>query len=257
MRSTRLASRLETPAAMVKRLAATYINKTETLKAMLTEAQTKIINLVLVDDHKIIRDGIKAFLREDDINIVGEASNGKELLALVAEQQPDVVLMDMNMPEMDGLEATKALKAQLPDTKILILSMLDHEKYVNQILEAGAAGYALKNIGKDELINGIRLVANGQQFLSTDVALAFLKKLVHSNPVTVFHTQEKKPSDLSAREIEVLKLIAEGMTNAEIADKLFTSKRTIESHRQNIIEKAQVKNTAALIKYALNNGIID
>jgi len=226
---------------------------------MLEEVATKVINLILVDDHKIIRDGIKAFLKDDDINIMGEAANGNELLELLNEQQPDVILMDINMPEMNGLDATKAIKAQFPEIRVIILSMLDHEKYVQQMLDAGASGYALKNIGKDELINGIRLVANGQQFLSTDVALAFLKKLVHGGNGISFMAQpaEKKQTDLSAREIEVLKLIAEGLTNAEIADKLFTSKRTIESHRQNIIEKTQVKNTAALIKYALNNGIID
>lgn len=226
---------------------------------MFTELKTKTIDIILVDDHKIIRDGIKAFLKEEEINIVGEAANGRELLELLTETKPDVVLMDINMPEMDGLEATKALKAQFPEVKILILSMLDHEKYVQQMLDSGASGYALKNVGKEELVNGIKQVYEGQMFISTDVALSFLKKLVHGGSTTNFSlpSTEKKPSDLSAREIEVLKLIAEGMTNAEIADKLFTSKRTIESHRQNIIEKTQVKNTAALIKYALNNGIIE
>ncbi len=225
---------------------------------MFVETTTKTINLVLVDDHKIIRDGIKAFLREDDINIVGEAANGKELLELLAETQADVVLMDVNMPEMDGFEATRAIKEQFPEIKILILSMLDHEKYVQQMINAGAMGYALKNIGKEELLHAIRLVADGHKFISTDVAFSFLHKLqTNSNGGTAWQAPEKKPTDLSAREIEVLKLIAEGMTNAEIADKLFTSKRTIESHRQNIIEKTNVKNTAALIKYALNNGIID
>jgi DNA-binding NarL/FixJ family response regulator len=223
---------------------------------MLLETTTKTINLVLVDDHKIIRDGIKAFLKEDDINIVGEASNGRELLAMLEETKPDVVLLDINMPEMDGYEATKAIKEQHPDVKVLVLSMLDHEKYVQQMFDAGALGYTLKNIGQEELVHAIRMVADGQKFISTDVALAFLNKLRNILPASAWQHHEKRPTDLSAREIEVLKLIAEGMTNAEIADKLFTSKRTIESHRQNIIEKTQVKNTAALIKYALNNGLI-
>src|SRR6476620_4611992 len=134
-------------------------------RTMLEEVATKVINLILVDDHKIIRDGIKAFLKDDDINIMGEAANGNELLELLNEQQPDVILMDINMPEMNGLDATKAIKAQFPEIRVIILSMLDHEKYVQQMLDAGASGYALKNIGKDELINGIRLVANGQQFM--------------------------------------------------------------------------------------------
>jgi DNA-binding NarL/FixJ family response regulator len=218
-----------------------------------------MVNIILADDHKIIRDGIKAFLREDsEMNVIGEASNGNELLETLNTMKPDVVLMDINMPEMDGFEATKAIKEQYPDIKVLVLSMLDHEKYVQKMMDAGAMGYTLKNTGKDELLYAIKMVADGHKFISTDVALSFLNKLQNSTPAVLFNqpAAEKKPSDLSAREIEVLKLIAEGMTNAEIADKLFTSKRTIESHRQNIIEKAQVKNTAALIKYALTHGII-
>ena len=224
---------------------------------MMLETPSKTINLMLVDDHKIIRDGIKSFLKGDEIQIVGEASNGRELLEMLTETQPDVVLLDINMPEMDGLEATKLIKAQYPEVKVLVLSMLDHEKYVQQVFDAGAMGYTLKNIGKDELIHAIRMVANGNRFIGTDVAFAFLNKLRNILPAPANQPYEKKPTDLSAREIEVLKLIAEGMTNAEIADKLFTSKRTIESHRQNIIEKTQVKNTAALIKYALNTGLIN
>jgi DNA-binding NarL/FixJ family response regulator len=217
-----------------------------------------MVNIILADDHKIIRDGIKAFLRDDsEIKVVGEASNGNELLQTLNEVKPDVVLMDINMPEMDGFEATKAIKAQFPDVKVLILSMLDHEKYVQKMMDAGAMGYTLKNTGKDELLYAIKMVAEGNKFICTDVALSFLNKLQHNAPAIVTQPFGKKASDLSAREIEVLKLIAEGMTNAEIADKLFTSKRTIESHRQNIIEKTQVKNTAALIKYALTHGIID
>lgn len=218
-----------------------------------------MINIILVDDHKIIRDGIRAFLREEkDITVTGEAGNGRELLQVLAStEQPHVILMDINMPDMDGFEATKAILEQFPEIKIMVLSMLDHEKYVQKMLDAGAAGYTLKNTGKDELLFGIRTVAAGNKFICTDIGLCFLNKLVKGPVVSFNQSTEKKASDLSQREIEVLKLIAEGLTNAEIADKLFTSKRTIESHRQNIIEKTQVKNTASLIKYALTQGIID
>src|SRR5687767_5808790 len=220
--------------------------------------QTDTINVMLVDDHQIIRDGIKAFLKDDDnINVIGEADNGKQLLQLVEENQPDLVLMDINMPEMDGYEATKLLQKNFPDIKILILSMLDHEKYVSKMLNAGASGYILKNSGKDELLCGIRQVSKGYKYICTDLSLIFLNKLHRDfSQEIIGDGAVKKVADLSQREIEVLKLIAEGLTNAEIADKLFTSKRTIESHRQNIIEKTQVKNTAALFKYALNNGLI-
>jgi DNA-binding NarL/FixJ family response regulator len=216
-----------------------------------------MIDIVLVDDHKIIRDGIKAFLNDDSgIRVVGEGANGNELLEILEQKHPDVLLMDINMPEMDGFEATKAVKEKYPDIKVLVLSMLDHEKYVNKMMEAGATGYALKNAGKDELLFAIKTVASGAKFICTDIGLSFMNKL-QSNPQPLQITTEKKGAELSNREIEVLRNIAEGLTNAEIADKLFTSKRTIESHRQNIIEKTQVKNTAALIKYALTNGIID
>jgi DNA-binding NarL/FixJ family response regulator len=225
------------------------------------DVEVKMINIVLVDDHKIIRDGIKALLKDEEVNVIGEAQNGNALLTLLEEVTPDLIIMDMNMPETDGFQTIQKIKERNPEQKVLVLSMLDHEKYVSRMMELGASGYALKNIGKEELLCGIRLIDSGNKFICTDLALAFMSKMQRSMPASsgmnIFHNQEKKASDLSQREIEVLRLIAEGMTNAEIADKLFTSKRTIESHRQNIIEKAQVKNTAALIKYAITNGIID
>jgi DNA-binding NarL/FixJ family response regulator len=221
-----------------------------------TEKENKAIRLILVDDHTIIRDGIKALLKDkEDILVVGEASNGKELLELVATTPVDVVMMDVNMPEMDGFETTAYLKEHYENIKVLVLSMLDHESYISKILNAGASGYMLKNTGRDELICGIRIIASGGQFICSSVAINLLKKL--QNPsYKPASTEEKQTRDLSQREIEILKLIADGLTNAEIADKIFTSKRTVETHRQNIIEKTKAKNTAALIKYAISKGII-
>ncbi|OON68007.1 response regulator [Hymenobacter sp. CRA2] len=214
-----------------------------------------MIRLMLVDDHTIIRDGIQALLADiPDFQVVGQARNGRELLDTLPDTPADVVLMDLNMPEMSGFEAIPLLRAQFPDVRILILSMLDHEKYVHQVLEAGALGYVLKNASKEEIVHAIRMVAGGKAFLCTEVGIGMLNKLVQG-PVSP-PPGAKRPSDLSNRETEVLKLIAEGLTNAEIADKLFTSKRTIETHRQNIIEKTQAKNTAALIKYAMENGLL-
>ncbi|MGV3642022.1 MAG: response regulator [Adhaeribacter sp.] len=221
-----------------------------------TEKENKPIRLILVDDHTIIRDGIKALLKDkEDIQVVGEASNGKELLSLVANTPADVVMMDVNMPEMDGFETTTYLKEHYDHLKVLVLSMLDHESYISKILAAGASGYMLKNTGREELVCGIRIVASGGQFICSTVALNLLKKLQNPNykPVS---TEDKQTRDLSQREVEILKLIADGLTNAEIADKIFTSKRTVETHRQNIIEKTKAKNTAALIKYAISKGII-
>lgn len=221
-----------------------------------TEKENKPIRLILVDDHTIIRDGIKALLKDkEDIQVVGEASNGKELLDLLTHTPADVVMMDVNMPEMDGFETTTYLKEHYEHIKVLVLSMLDHESYISKILTAGASGYMLKNTGREELICGIRIVASGGQFICSTVALNLLKKLQNPNykPVSA---EDKQTRDLSQREIEILKLIADGLTNAEIADKIFTSKRTVETHRQNIIEKTKAKNTAALIKYAISKGII-
>lgn len=220
----------------------------------------KMINIVLADDHKIIRDGIKALLKGENMLITGEAANGRELLEMLAVTSPDVIIMDLNMPEMDGFETLARIKEAYPQQKVLVLSMLDHEQYVFKALQAGASGYALKSIGKEELLCAIHLLESGNKFICTEISLNLLAKFQHGPLLQTTCPQEKpekKASDLSQREIEVLRLIAEGLTNAEIADKLFTSKRTIESHRQNIIEKTQVKNTAALIKYALINGIID
>jgi len=218
--------------------------------------QENLVKVILVDDHTIIRDGIKALLKDSkDIVVVGEAGTGKELLAMLPNLDADVVLMDINMPELDGFETTTILREQNSDLKILILSMLDHENYIAKILDAGASGYLLKNTGREEMICGIKIVAAGGQFISSAVSFNMLKKLQNPNYKSV-STEEKQTRDLSQREIEILKLIADGLTNAEIADKIFTSKRTVETHRQNIIEKTKAKNTAALIKYAISKGII-
>jgi DNA-binding NarL/FixJ family response regulator len=214
-----------------------------------------MIRLLLVDDHTIIRDGIQALLADvAGLQVVGQARNGRELLNQLPHTPTDVVLMDLNMPELSGFDTVPLLQEQFPEVRILILSMLDHEKYVHQVLEAGALGYVLKNASKEEIVHAIRTVAAGRPFLCTEIGLALLQKLVQT-PVPAA-PGAKKPSDLSNRETEVLRLIAEGLTNAEIADKLFTSKRTIETHRQNIIEKTQAKNTAALIKYAMETGLL-
>jgi len=214
------------------------------------------VRVILVDDHTIIRDGIKALLKDNKgIQVVGEAGTGKELLEMLPAIEADVVMMDINMPEMDGFETTTMLQEQHSDVKVLILSMLDHENYIAKIMDAGASGYLLKNTGREEMVCGIKIVAAGGNFISSAISINLLKKLQNPNYKPTV-TEEKQTRDLSQREIEILKLIADGLTNAEIADKIFTSKRTVETHRQNIIEKTKAKNTAALIKYAISKGII-
>ncbi len=220
-----------------------------------------MIKVVLADDHKIVRDGVKAFLTNDnDIHVVGEAANGLELLDLLARQEADVAVVDINMPAMDGFEATKQIKEKFAKVKVLILSMLDHENYINRMFEAGASGYMMKNTSREEFMNGLRIVASGQKFICAEIALNLLRKVSNqpSKPsVSASAPLKTTNNELSKREVEVLRLIAEGLTNAEIADKLFTSKRTIESHRQSLLEKTQSNNTATLIRYAVSNGLVD
>ncbi|UOR07570.1 response regulator transcription factor [Hymenobacter aerilatus] len=219
-----------------------------------------MIRTILVDDHAIIRDGISFLLQQEpDIEIVDQAGHGQELLDKLATMPADVVLMDINMPIMGGEEAIRHVRALYPQTQVLILSMLDHEAYISRMMEAGASGYILKNAGKEEIIFGIRSVAAGRQFLCSELAFQLLYKLQGTGvaPAVLPSEPAKKESILSRRELEVLKLISEGLTTSEIADKLYNSKRTIETHRQNMMEKTQAKNTASLIKYALSNGLIE
>lgn len=214
-----------------------------------------MIRVLLTDDHALIRDGIRSLLHsEPDITVVGQACEGQMLLDLLVSTPADVVVLDLNMPGMDGFTTIPLLRERFPEVNILILSMLDHEQYVAQALRAGALGYALKNTDRDELVYAITTVARGLPYLSTTIGLELLRKLQH--PGCENGGLQRANAGLSKRELEVLQLIAEGLTNAEIADKLFTSKRTIETHRQNIIEKTQAKNTAALIKFAVSNGML-
>ncbi|MGI4832152.1 MAG: response regulator [Janthinobacterium lividum] len=218
-----------------------------------------MIRLFLVDDHLAVRVGLRALLTTQadlDLRVVGEASNGLELLAQLPTTPADVVLLDFNMPGMNGLETARQLKEHYPGVRILALSMLAEEQYIIDMLAAGAHGYVLKSGSSVEIVQGVQAVAAGQAFLGTAAGLVALHKLPAS--------QEPAPAAapagvtlLSKREHEVLQLIAQGLTTSEMAEKLFTSKRTVETHRQNILAKTQMKNTAALIRFAMQQRLID
>lgn len=211
--------------------------------------------IFLVDDHTIVRDGLRALLAsEPDIEIVGEASNGQELLERLPTIPADLVLLDANMPVLDGLATTLRLRVEFPEVRVLILSMLSHERYIGQLFDAGANGYVLKSAEKGEIMVAIQTVIAGRQFLCSDVGLNMLRKVLTKDDEV---EETTKASRLSRRESEVLQLLSEGLTTNEIAEKLFTSKRTIETHRQNILEKTQTKNTAALIRLAVTQGLLD
>jgi DNA-binding NarL/FixJ family response regulator len=215
--------------------------------------------VVLVDDHKIIRDGIKALLSgTKEIEIIGECEDGDEIISFLKGHPADVVLMDINMKRMNGIDATSELLASFPEVKVVALTMHNEEGYISKILKAGAVGYVLKNTGKNELITAIQTVCEGKSYFGSEVAEIMMSKYLKTN------NKPKAQSgflitidELTKREIEILKLIAEELTTTEISEKLFISPRTVDTHRRNLLQKLGVKNTAGLVKFALQNALIE
>jgi DNA-binding NarL/FixJ family response regulator len=213
------------------------------------------IRVVLADDHTILRDGVCSLLRaEPDIEVVGEASDGMEVLEQVGRLTPDVVVMDMVMPRMNGLEATRQIKKRFQDVKILILSMYDDDEYVQQVIQAGASGYVLKRVAADDLVQAIREVHHGSSFLHPPIAAKLIEDYVRR--VRGGGAAPEAGDRLTAREREVLKLIAEGYTNQDVADQLGVSRKTVESHRANIMRKLALHDVTELVKYAIRKGLV-
>ncbi|HXB39976.1 MAG TPA: response regulator transcription factor [Bacteroidia bacterium] len=206
-----------------------------------------MIKIIIADDHSIIRDGLKAMLEKNDFcKIVGEAANGEELLRLLKGTPCDVVCTDISMPVMDGVEATKQIIKNFPKTKVMCLSMHEEAGFIKKMMEAGAVGYVFKDSTKDELKEAIQAVHGGKKYFNQKLFDILLN----------MESTGKEVSVLSSREKEILKLIAEEYTNPEIAEKLFLSVRTVDTHRQNLIQKLDVKNTAGLVKYAIKSGLV-
>ncbi|MDB5006858.1 MAG: Response regulator receiver protein [Mucilaginibacter sp.] len=221
-----------------------------------SEVKNKVIKILLAEDHNIVRNGIRSLLeKEPGLEVSGEAANGREALAILASGvETNIVLADMNMPEISGIELIEQLKENYPQINVIVLSMLDHEKYVYQAFIAGARGYLLKNVSADEMVFAIKHIDTGGKYLCSELAFTLLEKSIYAPEAPL---NEQSDIDLSKREVEVLDLIAEGLTNTEIAEKLFTSKRTVEGHRLSLMNKTSSRNTAALIKFAIVNGIIN
>lgn len=214
-----------------------------------------MINVLLVEDHDIVRQGIRALLEnQPEITVIGEACNGQEALEKLKYQKPDILIMDMNMPVMSGLECTRRVRSEHPNIKILVLSMHDHENYLIEMLDAGANGYVLKNTSKDELLFAIKKIANDGMYIGPEFTISMLAKY----KATTGFAEASPNLDLkiSDREMDVLRLVAKGLTNNEIAKQLFTSVRTIETRRKNLLEKTKTTNTATLIRFATIKGII-
>lgn len=209
------------------------------------------IRVLLADDHAVLREGLRSLLSlQEDIEVVGEASDGQEAIEQVKQLDPDVVVMDIAMPRMDGLEATRFLKQEHPETRVLILTQHDNREYVFSLLQAGAAGYVLKKTSGAEVIAAIRSVFNEGAFLPPGIAREVIDRYVQ-RPL-----EEEDHPHLTDREKEVLRLLAEGKSNKEIAELLYLSVKTVMAHRANIMEKLDVHSRTELVKYAIRHDLV-
>ncbi len=213
--------------------------------------------VLLVDDHNIVRDGIRALLlRQKHIKIVAEAQDGVEALEILEQEEVDLVIIDINMPKMNGIECTEKISKAYPTTRILALTMLKEEQHIRQMLRAGASGYILKDAGKEELLKGIKAVMSGQNYFSNEASQVVMMDLMGKS-------QRKTkglatgPVYLTGREKDVLKLIVKEMTNQEIARTLYISARTVDAHRRSLLQKIGARNSVGLVKYALENYLLE
>jgi two-component system nitrate/nitrite response regulator NarL len=208
-----------------------------------------MITIAMAEDHQMLIDGVQSFFEYDeDINIIGTVNNGEELIKLVSLKQPKLVITDIRMPRMDGIQATKLIKTQFPHIKVLALTMFDQPEAIKQMLDAGASGYLLKNSGIKMLSKAIVTIANGDTFFDPNVAFNFMNDYINEN-VTIGKSEKIV---LSNREKEILQLIANGSTSKEIAEALFIAKTTVDTHRKNMIRKLSLKGSNELVKYAID-----
>lgn len=212
----------------------------------------KKINLLIADDHTMFLQGIVSLLeQESEINIVGKAVNGIEALEIIKTKKPDLVILDISMPEMDGIELSKILKKDFPEVKILVVSTHSNIKIISRLIRIGVNGYLLKNAEKSELLTAIRTIASGENYYSEETEEKYL-----ANHLKI-EKQVSVLTELSSREKEILVLIAHEYNTAEIAEKTFISLNTVNTHRRNLLSKLNAKNTAGLVKYAVENGLVD
>jgi two-component system response regulator NreC len=212
------------------------------------------IRVLLADDHRILREGIRALIEDqEDMQVVGESEDGLETVKKVAKLQPDVVVMDIAMPLLNGLEATRQIRRDFPQVKVLILTMHDNEEYIRQVLAAGALGYVLKDAAARDLLGAIRTVNQGEAVLSPAITRLVIEDYLRWGDIR----PEDTTDGLTAREREVLQLIAEGYTNKEIAGIMSLSVKTVQSHRTNLMNKLDLHDRGELIKYAIQKKIID
>lgn len=211
--------------------------------------KTKII---LADDHKILREGIKNLLNNEwSLEVIAEAKNGREAVGLVEENKPDIIIMDIGMPELNGIEATIKIKEQSPETKVIALSMHSDKQFITKMLKAGASGYLLKDCAVDDLVKAINSVMENNIFLSPKISGVLVNEFINASS----NNNQTSSTELSIREKEVLQLIAEGKSTREVAELLFISIKTVESHRKNIMVKLDLHTIPELTKYAIRSGL--
>ena len=210
-----------------------------------------MIRVVIADDHGIVRSGLRMLIdRQRDMEVVAEADDGVAALEQTQAQRPHVAVLDVSMPRMTGLQAAREIRAHVPDTRVLLLSMHDDERYFLEGLEAGAAGYVVKRAADTDLIGAVRTVARGRTFLSDDAQRTLMDKWLESG--------SPEPDDqLTPRELEVVKLIAEAFTNRQIAETLKLSEKTVESHRANVLSKLEMRDRVELVRYAIRRGLVE
>ncbi|MEQ9442993.1 MAG: response regulator transcription factor [Cyclobacteriaceae bacterium] len=218
----------------------------------------QLIDILIVDDHQMIRDGIKASLSDEPgIRVVAEAATSIEAIQKLSQSPVSVVVMDISLGEKeDGIQTTRQIVQQYPKVHVLALSMHDEEAHITNMLQAGAIGYLLKDTGMDELVEAIKTVASGESYFCKKVSSTMMHRFMkHKKTTSQLHGIH--PDQLTKREREILKLIAEEYTNPEIAEKLYISPRTVDTHRRNLILKLNVKNTAGLVRYAIKHELIN
>ncbi|WP_027420143.1 response regulator transcription factor [Crocinitomix catalasitica] len=206
-------------------------------------------NLIIADDHTVFREGLASFFKdEDEISVIAELGNGEEVLAMLPQLDVQIVLMDISMPKMDGIEASQMIKTKFPGVKIIMLTMHETQNYIRKLLDIGVDGYLLKTTSKSELFEAINTVLKGEKYYGTDVQKVFMNSF----------NSDKVSSDikLTRREKEILDLICEELNTNEIADKLFISAYTVETHRKNLLSKTGSKNVAGLVKFAVQNKFV-
>lgn len=210
------------------------------------------LKIFIVDDHEFFRNGLKMVInRMKYAKVTGEASNGKEFLDQLAKEEPDIVLIDIQMPVMNGIEATRSALEEYPDLKIVALTMFDDEEYIQSMIDAGARGFLLKNITKEILDQALQAVQSGKNYYSPELFEFFTRKVV-SEP-----RQDDDDIQLTRREKEILQLICDGLSNKEIADKLFISERTVVGHKSNLLAKTNCKSSVGLLSYAIRNKLVE